>query len=444
MKLLAVVVLLLPALASAAGISTGDTSRRALSKPMEELDDVQREHFANGRGLFNQMWVISPSVDTLVDGLGPLYNRVSCAACHPGNGHGRAPDGVGEEMRSMLVRLSIPGVGAHGGPLPHPAYGDQLNEQGIPGIPGEGRAQISYADMPVLLHDGTNVTLRKPTLDLQNPAYGTFDGVLTSARIGPALVGMGLLEAIPEKEIRAWADPDDRNRDGISGRPNNVWDAAAHKKALGRFGLKANVPRLRQQIAGAFVGDMGITSPLFPHQNCSKVQTACAAATGGGNPELTAEQLDDITFYHQTLAVPERRQRDAPQVLQGQKLFQQANCAACHRPQLYTAADAKPGILSRRIIEPYTDLLLHDMGDGLADGRPDFQASGNEWRTAPLWGIGLAETVGDKVSYLHDGRARTLLEAILWHGGEAASSRQAVADMSKEDREALLTFLNSL
>ncbi|WP_202717153.1 di-heme oxidoreductase family protein [Thiothrix subterranea] len=444
MKRLAVLVLLLPALVSAAGISTGDTSRRALSKAMEELDDAQRERFASGRGLFDQMWVIAPSTDEAVDGLGPVYNRISCVACHPGNGRGRAPDAESEEMRSMLVRLSIPGVGEHGGPLPHPAYGEQLNEQGVPGVPGEGRIAVKYQDIPLFLHGGTGVTLRKPSLVWREAHYGTPDGVLTSARIGPALVGMGLLEAVPEAEILKWADPDDKNQDGISGRANTVWDAAVQQNALGRFGLKANVATLRQQIAGAFIGDLGITSPLFPHENCSMAETACARTVNGGNPELSAVQLDDITFYHQTLAIPERRQRDTAQVQRGQQLFQQAQCAACHRPMLYTAANAKPDLLSQRIIEPYSDLLLHDMGEPLADGRPDFAANGYEWRTPPLWGIGLAEAVGDQVHYLHDGRARNLLEAIVWHRGEAAASQQAVWAMTVEDREALLAFLRSL
>ncbi|BAP55463.1 hypothetical protein THII_1166 [Thioploca ingrica] len=443
-RLIAAFLALLPLLATAAGFTTLDQSRRALSQPMPGLDEGQRERFAQGRNLFNQMWVIAPSLDAKVDGLGPLYNRLSCAACHPDNGRGRAPDGPDQKMRSMLVRLSLPGVGPHGGTNPHPTYGDQLNEQGIPGVPGEGQAEVSYTDLPVLLGDGTTVILRQPHLTLKSPGYGPFDGILISPRIGPALTGMGLLEAVPETEILAWADPDDTNGDGISGRPNFVWDAQAQRSTLGRFGLKANVPSLRQQIAGAFVGDMGITSPLFPAENCTPAQSTCAAAPSGGKPELSTEQLDAITFYLQTLAVPERRGDDLPQVHHGEMLFHQAGCAACHRPQLHTTPNTQLAQLAGRLIAPYTDLLLHDLGALLADGRPDFQASGSEWRTAPLWGIGLAETVGDQVGYLHDGRARTLLEAILWHGGEAAPSREAVRTMGSTERTALLAFLRAL
>lgn len=425
-------------------VSTDDTSPRAYLLPMPGLDESQLERFALGRSLFTQMWVIPPSQDTKVDGLGPLYNRISCVACHPDNGRGRAPDGPNEEMRSMLVRLSIPGQDLHGGPNPHPAYGSQLNEQGIPGVPGEGVAQVYYRPLPVTLDDGTQVILRQPEIRLAEPAYGPFNAMLTSPRIGPAITGLGLLEAVSEKDIFARADADDRDGDGISGRPNRVWDQAAGSEGLGRFGYKANVATLRQQIAGAFIGDLGITSSLQPEENCSQAERACRQALSGGKPELSDAQLDAITFYHQTLAVPARRDRGRQEVMQGEVLFQQAGCAACHRPQFTTSADAQPKILAGQLIEPYSDMLLHDLGEAMSDGRRDYQAEGNEWRTAPLWGIGLAETVTDRVGYLHDGRARNLLEAVLWHGGEAAKSRQRVQAMSAHERRLLLEFLGSL
>jgi CxxC motif-containing protein (DUF1111 family) len=434
----------LQAWAGGEAVSTDDTSPRAYLLPMPGLDESQLERFALGRSLFTQMWVIPPSQDTKVDGLGPLYNRISCVACHPDNGRGRAPDGPAEAMRSMLVRLSIPGQDLHGGPNPHPAYGSQLNEQGIPGVPGEGVAQVYYRPLPVTLDDGTQVILRQPEIRLVEPGYGPFDAMLTSPRIGPAITGMGLLEAVSEKDILAWADADDRDGDGISGRPNRVWDQAAGRASLGRFGYKANVATLRQQIAGAFIGDLGITSSLHPEENCSQAESACRQALSGGKPELSDAQLDAITFYHQTLAVPARRNRGRQEVMQGEALFQQAGCAACHRPQFTTSADARPKILAGQLIEPYSDMLLHDLGEAMSDGRRDYQAEGNEWRTAPLWGIGLAETVTERVGYLHDGRARNLLEAVLWHGGEAAKSRQRVKAMSAHERRLLLEFLGSL
>ncbi len=419
--------------------------RRALSQPVADLDASARERFFHGRSLFQQMWVVTPSRQAEVDGLGPLYNRLSCVACHPGNGRGSAPDGPDEELRAMLVRLSLPGPGPHGGPRPHPAYGDQLNESAIPGLPGEGRAALRYREEAVALADGSEVSLRHPELTLLEPGYGPFDGLLTSPRIGPALVGLGLLEALPEAELLLWADPLDRDGDGISGRPNRVWDAEQGVERIGRFGLKANVASLRGQIAGAFHGDLGITSPLHPAAPCASEQAQCQRLQQQDRElELSAAQLDAITFYHQALALPARRGADTPQVIAGERLFHQAGCAQCHRPQLRTAADATPAFLADRLIAPYSDLLLHDMGAGLADGRPDFAASGREWRTPPLWGLGRAEEVADQVGYLHDGRARNLLEAILWHGGEGLRSREAVRKMDAEARAALLAFLGSL
>jgi len=442
--------LLLPLLVSAAAlaqpsaIETSDTTPRALSLPMAGLDPALREQFTQGRSLFAQMWVIAPSRDSTIDGLGPLYNRLSCASCHPGNGRGRAPDAPGEEMRSMLVRLSIAGASSVGGPNPHPRYGDQLNESAVPGVQPEGRAEIRYRPLPLTLGDGEQVVLRQPLLSLVEPGYGSFDGILTSARIGPALTGMGLLDALSDGEILAFADPADRDGDGISGRPNWAWDQQRGSLRLGRFGAKANVPTLRQQIAGAFAGDLGITSTLFMQDNCMPQQSGCAAIPSGGEPELSSEQLDALTRYHQLLAVPARRRLQDPQVQYGEQLFTLAGCGGCHRPTLRTAAEARPALLAGQTIHPYSDLLLHDMGWPLSDGRPDFAANGREWRTAPLWGLGLAQTVADKVGYLHDGRARTPLEAILWHAGEAQGSREAVIAMDRQEREALLAFLNSL
>ncbi len=425
-------------------ITTDDTSRRAYLMPMPGLNEQELARFNEGRGLFTQMWVIPPSRDTRVDGLGPLYNRISCVACHPDNGRGRAPDGPEEEMRSMLVRLSIPGPGPHGGPMPHPIYGGQLNEQGVPGVPGEGRAEVRYREAVEVLDDGLQVWLRRPELHLSEAGYGEFGQILTSPRIGPTIIGMGLLDVVSEEELLAWADPEDRDGDGISGRPNRVWDVESGKTALGRFGYKANVATLRQQIAGAFVGDLGITSSLHRGQNCTSVQRACQQAIDGGEPELSDRQLDDITYYHQLLAVPQRRDRTSPTVTEGEALFYQTGCAACHRPRMRTSKQAQPARLADRIIEPYSDLLLHDLGEPLSDGRRDFQASGREWRTAPLWGIGLAEIVADEVGYLHDGRARNLLEAILWHGGEAAGSRERFRALDSGQRALLLAFLKSL
>jgi len=424
-------------------VTTSDATREAYAQPVPALLEADRARFFKGRGLVRQIWVIPPSENREIAGLGPLYNRISCIACHAWNGRGFSPATANEPMRSMLVRLSIPGADAHGGPKPHPAYGGQLNENGVPGVSGEGRAEVRYTEQAVTLNGGEQVKLRKPSLTFVDLAYGAFPSdMLTSTRIAPSIFGLGLLEAVPESSILALAEAP--KPAGIKGRVNRVWDVVQQKTVLGRFGWKANMPDLRQQIAGAFVGDMGVTSPLFPDENCTALQIACLKSPSAGKPELSAEQMDATEFYHLALAAPRQRNADNTEVQHGAALFKQAQCAVCHVPELKTGDFAKFPILSQQTIHPYTDLLLHDMGDALADHRPDYLANGQEWRTPPLWGIGLAQKIEPRAGFLHDGRARTLLEAVLWHDGEGAISAQDVKRMPAPDRQALLEFLESL
>ena len=442
--LLIIIALSYPCMASESAITTDDITRDAYSQPIPAMLDADRTKFIQGRNLVRQSWVIPPSENRNIAGLGPLYNRISCIACHTGNGRGFAPNSPEESMRTMLVRLSVPGINPHGGPQPHPAYGSQLNENGVPGVAGEGRAVITYKEKIVKMSDGEQVTLRIPSVSFIEMAYGDFSpNIMTSARIAPALYGLGLLEAVPESTIMALATA--LKPAGIKGRVNNVWDVTQGKTAIGRFGWKANTPNLRQQITEAFVGDMGITSPLFPNENCTPVQTECRQSPSAGDPELSNEQLDQVEFYHLALAPPRSRALTKNASLQrGVALFRQAQCSFCHTPQLRTGEFSRLPVLSNKNIAPYTDLLLHDMGDQLADNRPDFLATGREWRTPPLWGIGLAKKIEPNAGFLHDGRARTLLEAIIWHDGEAAVSADAVKSMSTTDRQALLLFLESL
>ena len=422
-------------------LTTTDTSRDAYSLPAPGLPDGTRAAFFRGRNLFRQVWIVAPSADDASDGLGPVFNRQSCIACHPRNGRGFAPDEPAEEMRAMLVRLSLPGAGPHGAPLPVPAYGDQLNDGAIPGVPREGRAFVAYSRRMVTLAGGESVDMRTPVIGFRDLAFGPFGAdVLVSARIGPAVFGLGLLEAVSEETLTALAArPGPR-----AGRLNRVRDDATQRLVPGRFGAKANQPSVRQQVATAFLGDLGITSTLYPRQNCTAVQSACQSAPDGGTPELSGVQLDDLVTYLEWLAVPARRDRDQPEVRRGERLFASYGCADCHVPQLTAAIAGPAGEAREQTIQPWTDLLLHDLGSGLADGRPDFAATGSEWRTAPLWGVGLAEHVGGRVGYLHDGRARTLLEAILRHGGEADDARAAVVAAAPAERAALLAFLKSL
>ncbi|UVM24248.1 di-heme oxidoredictase family protein [Pseudomonas wadenswilerensis] len=428
----------LPASAEHAAVN-----REAFAQPLPGLDDdLQRERFFHGRSLFRQAWVVAPSRDEAVDGLGPLYNRISCIACHPKNGRGQAPASDHEPLRTLLVRLSRPGRDAHGGPLPHPAYGDQLNESAIPGVAGEGRAHVRWQEQFVTLADAERIDLRSPRLSFSELNYGPLDNVHTSMRVGSPVFGLGLLEAIEASTLQALADAP--KPDGVKGRVNQVWSVERQRLEAGRFGLKSNQPDLRQQIASALHGDLGITSPLYPEQNCTSMQQDCRQAVSGGAPELDALQLGDLHFYLAHLAPPPRRGLDNPEVQRGERLFNEAGCAQCHRPRLTTGQHPLYPLLSARQIEPYSDLLLHDMGPGLADGRDDYLASGREWRTAPLWGLGLIERINPGAGYLHDGRARTLEEAVLWHGGEGAVARERFAGYSMQDRQMLLEFLRSL
>lgn len=423
-----------------------DTSQNAFTLPARNLDFDQRQHFAVGNSFFNKNWVTAPSSTAGRDGLGPTFNARSCSACHLFDGRGRPPMAADEPLLGLLFRLSVPGVGEHGGVVGDPSYGDQLQPYAIEGVPGEGSVAITYEEIAGAFADGEAYSLRRPSYAFVELAFGPMDpAIQVSPRVAPAMIGMGLLAAIPEAAIVAGADPDDADGDGISGRPNHVWDVATGAMRLGRLGWKANQPSVRQQVAGAFLGDVGITSSLFPGSNCPAPQVDCAGAPEGGAPELDEGLLDDVAFYSATLAVPARRDVDAPEVLRGKAIFGEIGCASCHVPRWQTGSDGG-GIaeLADQTIWPYTDLLLHDMGEALADGRPDFEADGREWRTPPLWGIGLVEVVNGHTNFLHDGRARDLKEAILWHDGEGAGARDGFVALGREDREDLLRFLGSL
>lgn len=406
----------------------------AFTQPIDGLDAPQAASFRKGSGIFRQAWLIGPSQDhpDLV-GLGPLYNRLSCIACHVKNGRGAAPDSENGVARTMVARLSVEGTDAHGGPRAHPHYGAQLNPEGVPGVAGEGQAVVAYEEFDLALSEGEHATLRRPALAFRDLAYGPLGAATkTSLRNAPPVFGLGLLEAVPEAEILAGA-----------GKANFVWSIEAAKKALGRFGLKANQPSLKQQIANAFAEDIGIISSLFPAESCAASQSDCLHAAST-RPELTSAQLDAVVDYIRALAPPARRNLDDPRIGEGDALFHALGCATCHRDTLHIGVFPAQPALNGGEIHPYTDLLLHDMGDGLADGREDYDAGPRDWRTPPLWGLGLAGKAGDGANFLHDGRARTVTEAILWHGGEAQSAANSFRTLSKPQRDALLAFLHSL
>jgi len=448
----------LPPAALSAGpvFTTAEAGPGSYLVPIATLSKEQAESFAAGREQFNEAWVVAPDPSG-VWGLGPTFNEDRCVTCHEHNGRARAPLDREQASRGMLVRLSIPGRAGDGGPLPHPAYGDQLQNRGVEGrVPPEGQALFTYAEREVRFADGETVRLRVPQVSYVQLAFGEFGkDVLTSPRVAPAMVGLGLLEAVPDETLLEIAKRQEAQ--GVSGRPNRVWDMETEQTVIGRFGWKANQPNIRQQVAAAFHGDIGATTYMFPEENCPSVQSAClelpsASKCGGqggctGNmfrPEVIPSRLTNITLYLQALAVPARRDTQDPVVQRGEALFAEAKCSVCHVPELKTGPKPALAAAANLTIRPYTDLLLHDMGEALADNRPDFEADGREWRTPALWGIGLSKTVNGHTDLLHDGRARNITEAILWHGGEAEASREAFRIMSKAERDALVRFVQSL
>jgi CxxC motif-containing protein (DUF1111 family) len=431
------------------------TDQNAFSLPSANLPPSRRVDFSVGNSFFRSPWVIAPSTTTARDGLGPLFNTNACQNCHIKDGRGHPPTPDAPNAVSMLVRLSIPDAPAYAkvieqlGVVPEPVYGGQLQDMAVPGVAPEGKVRVDYTSVPVRFKDGTEVELRKPSLNISQLGYGPMHpDTRFSARVAPPMIGLGLLEAIPDEAILANAEAQAKDKNGIAGRPNRVWDDAQQKTVLGRFGWKAGQPNLNQQNVHAFSGDMGLTTSLRPIDDCTDAQTACKQAPNGngpdGEPEVSDNILRLVLFYSRNLAVPARRDVNAPQVLAGKNLFFQAGCQSCHTPKYTTAANAAEPELANQVIRPYSDLLLHDMGDGLADNRSEFQASGRDWRTPPLWGIGLTQAVSGHTQFLHDGRARNLLEAVLWHGGEAQAAQQQVLSFNAEQRAALLAFLNSL
>ena len=408
---------------------------------------VQRPRFNFGKVQFNTEWDPAPGQVPANDGLGPTFNAIACASCHVNNGRGRPPENDAEAFESILVRLSIPGEDAHGGPQPLANYGGQLQHRAVAGVPAEGTATIQYEEITGEYADGTPYSLRKPTVVFSDMAFGELpDGTMHSLRIANPVIGLGLLEAVPEIQLTMLADPDDSNNDGISGRINKVWSPTRQQTTVGRFGWKANVATVAEQNAGAALGDMGITSTLNPKDNCPAAQEACvrAAATHNDNVEFQEDFFKELTRYVRLIGVPAQRDATAPEVIKGAGLFRGIGCVQCHASTLVTGADALFTELQNQTIHPYSDLLVHDMGPGLADNRSDYAASGSEWRTPPLWGIGLTAEVTDDEYYLHDGRARNLAEAILWHGGEAQAARDTFAALPADSRAALLRFLQSL
>ncbi len=447
--------------AASAGAATVPVrlNQAAFSQPSATISPEGKLTFKLGHAFFQKLWVSSPASTKASDGLGPLYNARSCQRCHLNDGRGHPPEGPEDSRVSMVLRLSVPSAAEDTGheiadyiaTRPDPTYGAQLQDLALPGHAAEAKLNVTYEEIEIPMSGGETAILRRPTYEATNLGYGPLhDTVMLSPRVAPQMIGLGLLEAIPATDILARVDEIDADGDGISGRANIVWSLEYDRPMLGRFGQKAAAPTVRQQSAAAFASDIGISTELFPapEGDCTAAQPKCRDARHGDKDvrvhEVDAVGLDLITFYAQNLAVPARRDVGDREVLRGKEVFHATGCANCHQPSYVTHRLADQPEQSFQLIWPYTDLLIHDMGDGLADGRPEARATGREWRTPPLWGIGLTGRVSGHTYFLHDGRARSLLEAVLWHGGEAEKMKDAVISMPKADRAALIRFLESL
>jgi len=439
---------MIPALITAAALSLQSDPARlggpatvdadgphAFSLPVPGISREDRRAFSVGNSFFRDNWVVAPASADGRDGLGPLFAANSCSACHPDDGRGRPPLVRGEVGLGWVVFVSPREADG----APHPVYGAQVQDQAVPGIRPEATIAVEVVETKGSYADGTAFSLASLVPLLERPGYGPLGDLRVSLRVGPQLVGGGLLEAVDDATILAMADPDDRDGDGISGRAHVVSSEAPR---VGRFGWKASQPTLEAQVMAALAGDMGITNP--GHRAESQTDAQAVVAPSGGDPEADAHKVARIAQYCRALAVPAQRGAGTPSVERGRARFVEAGCARCHAPTLRTGARSPLEVLRGVEFHPYTDLLLHDMGAGLADDRRDGDASGREWRTPPLWGIGLIETVNGHSRLLHDGRARSIEEAVLWHGGEAQRSRDRFASMSAADRSDLLAFLNSL
>ncbi len=456
------------------------TSSESYSKPSSNLTASRKGNFFIGNAFFKQPWVMAPASTDSRDGLGGLFNVAACQSCHIKDGRGHAPLSSDDDADSLLIRLAMPATTDEQQQqlqdsliekVAHPMYGGQLQDRGIQGVPAEARVTVQWTDKPITFADGYVETLRAPTFRLTNPGYGAFDDeLMVSPRIALPMIGLGLLEQIPDEDIKKQAISNadknsvDKDNTSISGKFNWVMDPQTGKTALGRFGWKAGQTKLVTQNQSAFNEDMGLTSNIRPNESCTPLQTACLKATtgadeqGNGKPqvEVSDEIVKFVEFYTRNLAVPNRRDADSALVLAGKKRFYDMGCQSCHTPRYQLPKTADDHLEQHgQVIYPYTDLLLHDMGDDLADrtitgklpskdAQVEFLANSYEWRTPALWGIGLAQTVDSQATFLHDGRARTLMEAVLWHGGEAAKQQQKVLKLDKQGRAELNAFMKSL
>lgn len=426
-------------------------SDRTYIYPGKGISKAQELEFWTGFSLFRDPWVIAPSSTKDRDGLGPLFNARSCVACHDAGGRAKAHE-AGEFLTdALIIRFGSTDKNIM---AVDPVYGGQLQPRSIDydrarlpeKVNPEAWLKLEFETVKGKFSDGTTYQLQKPNYQLSKLGYGELaPHTALSPRHAPNVFGMGMLDAISDADLLAQEDIDDRDGNGISAKYNRVPNVVSNETEIGRFGFKAKHPNMDQQVAGAFRGDIGITSTLFPEEDCTSAQKSCAVASklgGHDSVEIPDKLLKLVNDFNRFLAVPPTRK--LKDKLQGRALFYQLECHLCHTPSYTTDSNYPVSELAGQVIWPYTDLALHDMGEALADGVYEYSANGQEWRTPPLWGIGLQKAYTGQARYLHDGRARSIEEAILWHGGEAQTSQTAYINLSKEQRTQLLQFLAAI
>lgn len=421
-----------------------DRSRDAYSRPAPGLSSIELRRFGLGNRVFNTRWVEAPASVSGFDGLGPIFNRDSCSGCHLRDGRGSPPDSGQTERKDTFV-VKVAATHRRTQRLVANTFGPQLNTAAIAGVAPEGRAVVRYREISGRYADKSAFSLRQPVVELRDTSFAVDRRMRLHVRVAPAVFGLGLIEAVPADAIIAYADPGDANRDGISGRVNWVTAPGDTTARVGRFGWKARVARLVDQSVDAAIEDIGLTSSVHPQQNCTAAEVSCANIGSGDEVELSAPLLTALVGYLQSLGVPARASTQAPQRrADGFRLFKQLKCDGCHRPMLITGDEHPVALLRNQTIFPYSDFLLHDMGADMAGAANDGDAAASEWRTQPLWGLSLLETVNGHILLLHDGRARSVSEAILWHGGEGTAAREAFRRASSEERLVLSEFVMSL
>lgn len=426
-------------------ILSSKKTKTTLLKPVKNLSDEEYDKFILGRSFFKIPWVEAPSATTARDGLGPHFNANTCNSCHPNNGRGNLYNKKGQISRSLIAKVSIKNDGSElhkelekmNGLIPEPTYGGQIGINAIHGVKFEAKPHIKYEEIEVKFPDGEIDTIYKPTYSLKNLQYGKLhkDTIITF-RLAPSLNGLGLIEDISNEEILKNVDIKDRDNDGISGKANFVYSPITKKIELGRYSWKASNTTIKHQSAAAAHNDMGLTTTIFPKDPCTKIQSDCIDAPKSRDLiDIPDFRLEAIEFYIKNRVTYNAKKTASYN--EGLKVFKSIGCVKCHIDSFITKSGIK--------ISPFTDMLLHDMGEGLSDGRSEFLANGKEWRTPPLWGLSLHEKINkEKPKLLHDGRANNFQEAILWHDGEAKGAKENYMNLDKETREKLIKFLEEV